>query len=152
MHTAQAVLTRNRRGNNLSRMAEIKPFFLPVGKDEWNLQGLFFWKQDGGNEKNLFIYLLSMAFLRLREHCLGGAMGGRECVLKCFCRSQTSKMLRSCSHASADLLSNVKLLINVPAELSATMGHTYTSWGNQPPWGGARPESPPSRSQAALML
>lgn len=32
------------------------------------------------------------------------------------------------------------------------MGYTYTSWGNQPTWGGARPESPPSGSQAALML
>ena len=32
------------------------------------------------------------------------------------------------------------------------MAPTYTSWGNQPSWGGARPESPPSESQAALML
>lgn len=63
------------------------------------------------NEKNLCIYLLPKAFLRFREYCLCGAAVGHEYVLNAFAESNLKRMLGSYPHVSADIFSNVKLLM-----------------------------------------
>lgn len=58
-----------------------KRHFFPLKKRWRKPPTPLFWKQNDGNEKNLCIYFLSMAFLRFREHCLCGAAVGHDGVL-----------------------------------------------------------------------
>lgn len=150
MRTAWAVLTRNRRENNLSRMAANKTFLFACRKGWMKPPRPFFLKTQRQKRKEPLHLSSDRGFPEIQRTLpRQGCEGKRACAKMLLLESNFKR-------CSGPVLmfgwpSNVKLLTNVPAESSGT-GHTYTSSGSQPPWGGARPESPPSRSQAALTL
>lgn len=120
---------------------QIKLLF-PLKERWWEPPRPLFWKQNDSNEKNLCTYLLAIAFLRFREHCPRGLLWTIEFCA--FAESNLKRMLGSYLHTSADIFSNVKLL------MCQQSGPAPTQAGESAYLGRARPGSPLSGSHTAL--